>query len=96
MNKELEETLEGIGETKGFVFTRVDRSSCAYLYKVDTGASVHYEIFERRATPICIDFEQRIYSETDTKEIYPKSNDFGVWAWSTNSISRAIAIFQDI
>jgi hypothetical protein len=96
MNKELEETLEGIGETKGFVFTRVDRSNSAYLYKVDTGASVHYEVFERRNTPICIDFEQRIYSETDTKETYPKSNDFGVWAWSTNSRLRARTIFEGI
>lgn len=96
MNKELDETLQGTGETKDFVFTRVHQSNSAYLYKVHTGASVHYEVFERRTTPICLDFENRIYSETETKETYPKSNDFGVWAWTTDTMERAIEIFEGI
>jgi hypothetical protein len=31
---------------------------------------------------MCIDYENNLYSETEFKEIYPNSKDFGIWAWT--------------
>lgn len=90
MTKKLEDRIEGKGEVKGFVFTKEFENENGYVYKVDTGSSVHFEAFYRKETPICIDFENRIYSETDKKEMYPKSKDFGFWAWSVRSLEKGI------
>ena len=63
----------------------------AYMYRViGPDFPPVYEVFERRAVAVCIDFENRVYSQTDKKEIYPKSNDFGKWAYSYNSYDAAI------
>ena len=39
-------------------------------------------------------FENRIYSETDSKVVYPKSEDFGVWAWSFRDHDLAMMWFK--
>lgn len=81
--KTLKVCFEGTGEVKGFIFEQMHSSKMAYLYKVRSyDGQVHFEVFKRKNTPICIDFEKRIYSDTEFKEIYPKSKDFGVWAWT--------------
>lgn len=90
MITKLENRIEGKGEVKGFVFTKEFENDNGYVYKVDTGNGNHFEAFYRKETPICIDFENRIYSETDKKEVYPKSKDFGVWAWSVGSLEKGI------
>jgi len=54
-----------------------------------------FEVFNTTYVPICIDFEKRIYSETDVKEVYPKSKDFGVWAWTYNNKEEAIKKAND-
>ena len=79
--KLLEKQFTGIGEVKGFNFTQLYSSEFAYIYKVE-GDSINYEVFERKNSPICIDFKKHIYSETEFKEVYPKSNSFGVSAWT--------------
>jgi hypothetical protein len=90
MVTKLEDRIEGQGEVKGFVFTKEFENEKGYVYKVSTGDSNHFEAFYKKETPICIDFENRVYSETETKEVYPKSKDFGVWAWSVSSLEKAI------
>ena len=90
MITKLENTFKGTGEVKGFVFTKEYENEKGYVYKVDTGENQHFEAFYRKETPICIDFENRVYSETELKEVYPKSNDFGVWAWSVSTIDAGI------
>lgn len=90
MTTKLENRFEGKGEVKGFLFTKEFENEAGYVYKVDTGKGNHFEAFHKKTTPICIDFEKRIYSETDEKEVYPKSKDFGVWAWSVGSLEKGI------
>lgn len=89
MIHKLEDRIEGKGEVKGFVFTKEFENEKGYVYKVDTGNSIHFEAFYKKSMPVCIDFEKRIYSETEKKESYPKSNSFGAWAWSCKSFELA-------
>jgi len=83
-------TFIGTGEVKDFKFTQVFENEKGYVYEVNTGSNIHYESFLKKERPICLDFEKRIYSETDKKEVYPKSNDFGATAWTTKKMSDAI------
>lgn len=80
--KELDIEFIGTGSVKGFKFTQKASTDKGYIYEVDSGdEDIHYEVFERRTSAICINFENRIYSEEDFKEIYPQDKDFGVNAW---------------
>lgn len=82
--------FDGIGEMKGFKFQFLSIGSGKYMYKVTSSeGNVHYEVFNIKTVPICIDFEKRIYSETDFKEVYPKAKDFGIWAWTFRDIEKA-------
>ena len=93
----LEKEFAGIGEVKGFEFTQINERTQAYWYKVtDEQQNVHYEVFKRKNTPVCIDFENRIYSDTEFKEIYPKSKDFGVWAWTYKNYKDALNKFKEL
>lgn len=82
--KELELEFVGKGQVKGFIFTQVKKSESAYLYKVDTDYSFHYEIFERKENTQfnCIS--------------YPSDKAFGVWAYTTKSLERANELFEEI
>lgn len=95
--KELETEFEGTGSAKGFKFIILESSEYGFLYEVFIeGELSHYEVFEKKLTPICIDFEKRIYSETDSKVKYPNDNDFGVWAWCCTSLDKARDKFNEI
>lgn len=88
---ELDIHFVGVGEVKGKVFTRVFENSKRYVYEVkdEDAPTPHYEVFDRKTTPVCVDFANRVYSETDDKEVYPKAKDFGSWAWTFNSFESA-------
>jgi hypothetical protein len=88
--------FKGKGSVSGFTFTLLNYSDTAYLYQVNTGASIHYEVFERRNRPICIDFHKHLYSETQFKQIYPKDKDFGIWAWTYRCLDKARKKFSQI
>jgi len=95
MIQTLENEFDGIGEMQGFKFTKIKESYKAYLYKVEQSeGNIHFEVFERKNSPICIDFKNRVYSETEFKEIYPKSNSFGLWAWCITDFKKAIEKFE--
>jgi hypothetical protein len=96
MNKELEQSFVGTGEVQKFVFNQLEKSDNAYMYSVSDGRNTYYEVFKKRSNPICVDFEKKIYSDTDTKDTYPKSNNFGVWAWSYMSRKRAMDKFNSL
>ena len=85
----------GKGEVSGFRFNKIDESDSHYIYEVNTGTSIHYEVIKRLITEKMVSIENRVYSETDFKEYYPKSNGFGRTAWSTTSLSRAREIFNN-
>ena len=91
--EELKIEFIGGGEVLGFKFTQKAKFEKHYIYEVlsEEGAQ-HFEVFERRNTAKCIDFSQKLFSETDFAERYPKANDFGVWAWTTRTFDKALAI----
>ena len=90
MTIKLKNRIEGTGEVKGFVFTKEYENRKGYVYKVHTGNGSHFETFYKKENPICLDFENREYSKTDKKETYPRSKDFGIWAWSMNSLEKGV------
>ena len=97
MIKELETNFEGTGEVKGFKFNQIKSGEHAFLYEVTPpDANTHFEVFVRKNAPLCIDFENRIYSETDFKVMYPKSKDFGIWAWCIADREKAFLKFNSI
>ena len=85
----------GTGEVSGFKFKQVYSDELAYIYKVSDG-HITFEVFKRKTAPICLDFGKRIYSETQFKEIYPKSNSFGFWAWSCKTLDSAMSYVKKI
>lgn len=92
--KRLPITFEGIGEVRGFVFQFMARSHHALIYLIDTGGSKHFEVFKIKTSQKCLNFDLKVYSETDLKERYPRSNDFGIWAWSLWTKKRAFEKFN--
>ena len=81
----LEKVITGRGETKGRVFTQVKESSNGYIYMEASG---YYEIFKKKIVHK-FDWETRKTLE-DTKEAYPNSAAFGVWAWTHRCLGGAI------
>lgn len=98
MIKLLEKTIIGGGEVKGFTYNQKFASQYAYIYEVisQDGTLSHFEIFERKNSPVCIDFANRIYSDTEFKESYPKSKAFGVWAWTAKTLDKAWGRFNNL
>jgi len=89
--------FEGTGDMKTFKFSYMKENEKAFLYRVESEeGDVHYEIFEKSLVPICIDFMKRIYSETEFKYRYPKTNDFSRWAWCTYDVKKAEKILEDL
>jgi hypothetical protein len=80
--KQLEKEFMGRGEVKGFKFTQLFASSAAFLYKVCSGSSERYEVFLRKENTQfeCIS--------------YPSSKAFGVWAWSFQTLEKAIERYK--
>lgn len=89
----LPETFVGTGEVKDFIFTKLYDEETFYIYRVNTGESIHYEAFEKKSAPVCLDFATRSYSTEDFKEQYPKSRDFGRWAWTSKNLDRLLSRF---
>lgn len=50
----------------------------------DTPITKHYEVFKRR--------ENTMYNVVS----YPTDKAFGIWAWTTESLDRAIEIFNEL
>ena len=80
--KELEEEFIGRGEVRGFQFKCLLMCDKAYLYSVTTEGGVHYEVFERKEN-----------TQFDCVS-YPKSNSFGVWAFTTVDWGKALAKYE--
>jgi len=85
-------TFDGTGEVAGSSFRLAKRTNTYLIYKVYNLGSTYYEVFKIKCSPVCLDFQNRIYSETEQKEVYPKSKQFGITAWTTSTKQRAIEI----
>ena len=93
---ELDSYFVGIGEVKGRIFNQISSTASAYLYEINTGGTKYYEVFKRRSNAILLNFEKREYSKHIFKERYPKSNDFGVWAWTFTDLKVATEKLESI
>jgi hypothetical protein len=82
--KQLEKQFIGRGQVKGFIFTQIKKSEKAYIYKVDTGTSTHYEVFRHR--------ENTQYNCVS----YPSNKQFGITAWSCSNLDKAIERFEGL
>lgn len=45
--KFLEKEFIGKGDVKGFKFKQVQKSSAAYIYEINSGSRIYYEVFKR-------------------------------------------------
>lgn len=87
----------GTGEVKGFKFVKTHNNGLkGSLFEVNTGSSIHYEVVKTIYSPKCIDFENRIYSENEFKEVYPKSSRFGIDAWSFYTFDTAFKKLMEL
>lgn len=92
----LPKRFEGKAIVQRFMFVQVRSSDTHYLYEVKGRGSIHYEVFERRAVPLCIDFMSKHFSKTEGKEIYPKAEDFGKWAFTYMNETKAVSQFEKL
>jgi hypothetical protein len=82
--RQLEVNFTGKGQVKGFIFTQIKKSDYAYIYKVDTGFSIHYEVFKHK--------ENNHYECVS----YPSDKGFGLWAYSFTKIESACDKFDEL
>ena len=82
--RELKESFIGKGQVKGFVFTQIEKSAFGYIYEVNTGNRIHYEVFKR-------------YENTHFNCVsYPSNKGFGIWAWTCGTLEKAKDKFDDL
>lgn len=79
--KELPTEFTGTGEVKGFTFFQYAKSDKGYIYQVSSDGTNWYEVFKRKINQF-------------GGVSYPKAKSFGIWAWSTRSLDKAIARFN--
>ncbi len=92
----LPDKFTGTGEVKGFEFTKLKESKGKFLYQVEGEGKVWYEVVKSDLVPKCINFNERLYSDTDFKYTYPKAKDFGRIAWTKKSIEEAEELYREI
>ena len=82
--KLLEKEFLGKGEVRGFEFKQVQKSNTAYVYEVNSGCSIYYEVF-------------RIVVNTKyKKEVYPLAKHFSIWAWTQMNYESAKRKFNQL
>ena len=94
--QELEKEFVGNGEAKNSNFKQIAKSEFAYIYEREKHGQITFEVFERKNSPICIDFDARLYSDTEFKETYPKGEVFGRLAWYCGTKEKAFYYFNEI
>ena len=77
MLQKLQEQFSGKGEVEGFEFKQIYRKENSAVYEVCGGEPTHYEVIRIKKSPVCLDFVNRIYSDTEFTELYPKAKAFG-------------------
>lgn len=82
--RELKKEFVGCGEVKGIKFKQLRKSNFAYMYEVDSGCSIYYEVFHRKV------------NRKFNHEIYPRAKHFSKWAWTCMSFDKAIKKFNSL
>lgn len=82
--RQLKENFFGRGEVKGFEFTQLKKTEYGYIYAVNTGEKVHFEVFKHK--------ENKQFNCIS----YPKTKSFGVWAWTCGTYKRACEVLNEL
>lgn len=82
--KQLPHCFTGNGQVKGFNFTQISKTNSGYIWKVNTGDTIYYEVFKKR-------LNQRFNCIS-----YPTNKAFDIWAWTTPNMDRAFEILNDL
>ncbi|WP_282073192.1 hypothetical protein [Polaribacter atrinae] len=80
--KTLKKQFIGTGEVKGFKFTQIRCTNRAFLYEIDTGNSLYYEVFKK------------VKNKRFGVVSYPSSKAFCFWAWTYFSFDKAVIKFN--
>jgi len=76
----------------GFDYVQLLRSGFAYIYRQTVNGFYYYEVFKHKIAP-----EKNIKSKIIPSRIrFPNDEAFGYWAWSYNSLDRAIIKFFEL
>ena len=78
----LKKEFVGRGEVKGFNFSQISKTNWGFLYEVNTGHTIYYEVFKKK-----------VNTQYDCVS-YPRSKSFGIWAWTTTDIKQANKILE--
>lgn len=93
----LPKNFDGRAEVKGFTFKQIEEiPDVGYLYEVNTGDSIHYEVFKYNLTKIFADFITKELAENEYKVRYPNRNAFGVWAWTFKEKEKAEEVLHSL
>ena len=82
--KLLDLKFSGKGEVKGFTFKQVQKSNTAYVYEVNSGTTIYYEVF------------RRVVNTKRQKEVYPLAKHFSIWAWTQMNYESAKRKFNQL
>lgn len=82
--RDLKTDFTGIGQVKGFKFTQISKTNSAYVYEVNSGDMIYYEVF------------RKVINRRFACVSYPSAQSFGIWAWTTPNIIVAFEILNDL
>ena len=82
--KLLDLEFSGRGEVRGFEFKQVQKSNTAYVYEVNSGTTIYYEVF------------RRVVNTKRQKEVYPLAKHFSIWAWTQMNYESAKRKFNQL
>lgn len=96
--KELPEQFIGIGEVKNTNFKQLKKSDKGYMYELTDleDNSKRYEVFERKEQKESEMVLNDVSVHYEAKIRYPKSNDFGIWAWCYTIYSQAEKKYNEL
>jgi len=82
--KDLKTNFTGVGQVRGYKLTQISKTNSGFVYEVDTGATIYYEVFKKR-------LNQRFSCIS-----YPTDKAFGIWSWTTPDLKRAFEILNNL
>jgi hypothetical protein len=95
--KQLEKEFTGTGDVKNVNFKQALESEKGYMYiRMDLEGQIYYEVFEKNASKYSERYIGTKLVKYDEKIKYPKSIDFGKWAWCFNDYKKALDKFNTL
>ena len=81
----------------GFDYTLVLRGkrSCIYRQEVTPGIQ-YFEVFKIKVRKERILKVKGVEKKIEAAEMWPRDEDFGVWAWSCRTLERAMERFNEL